>query len=65
VFDEFGPIEFITLHKEPDGLKAYAFIQYKRGEDAKKALRAAGDVMVKVPARDGAGSRVSHIVRMC
>jgi RNA-binding protein 39 len=47
VFDEFGPIEYVTMHKEPDGSKAYAFIQFKRGEDAKKALRSAGDVMVK------------------
>jgi len=41
VFDPFGDIEFINLHKEPESgrSKGFAFIQYRDANDAKKALQ--------------------------
>jgi len=40
VFAPFGDIEFINLHLDPETnrSKGFAFVQYKRPEDAKKAL---------------------------
>jgi hypothetical protein len=40
VFEPFGDLEFVDLHKDPmtGRSKGYAFVQYKRGEDAKMAL---------------------------
>ena len=40
VFEPFGELEFVDLHKDPmtGRSKGYAFVQYKRGEDAKMAL---------------------------
>ncbi|KAL4070908.1 hypothetical protein J3A83DRAFT_4358970 [Scleroderma citrinum] len=40
VFEPFGELEFVDLHRDPmtGRSKGYAFIQYKRGEDAKMAL---------------------------
>ncbi|KAF5390241.1 hypothetical protein D9757_002975 [Collybiopsis confluens] len=40
VFEPFGPLEFVDLHRDPmtGRSKGYAFIQYKRSEDAKMAL---------------------------
>ncbi|KAK7064256.1 hypothetical protein R3P38DRAFT_2823346 [Favolaschia claudopus] len=40
VFEPFGDLEFVDLHKDPTTgrSKGYAFVQYKRGEDAKMAL---------------------------
>ncbi|KAF7347862.1 Splicing factor CC1-like protein [Mycena venus] len=40
VFEPFGDLEFVDLHKDPmtGRSKGYAFVQYKRSEDAKMAL---------------------------
>ncbi|KAF9535439.1 hypothetical protein CPB83DRAFT_753993 [Crepidotus variabilis] len=40
VFEPFGELDFVDLHRDPmtGRSKGYAFIQYKRGEDAKMAL---------------------------
>ncbi|KAF9783543.1 splicing factor CC1-like protein [Thelephora terrestris] len=40
VFEPFGELEFVDLHRDPvtGRSKGYAFIQYKRSEDAKMAL---------------------------
>ncbi|KAJ7103563.1 hypothetical protein B0H15DRAFT_919300 [Mycena belliarum] len=40
VFEPFGDLEFVDLHKDPmtGRSKGYAFVQYKRAEDAKMAL---------------------------
>ncbi|KAJ7900311.1 hypothetical protein B0H14DRAFT_2556466 [Mycena olivaceomarginata] len=40
VFEPFGDLEFVDLHKDPTTgrSKGYAFVQYKRSEDAKMAL---------------------------
>ncbi|TFK57122.1 splicing factor, CC1-like protein [Heliocybe sulcata] len=40
VFEPFGELEFVDLHRDPmtGRSKGYAFIQYKRREDAKMAL---------------------------
>ncbi|KDQ63590.1 hypothetical protein JAAARDRAFT_120563 [Jaapia argillacea MUCL 33604] len=40
VFEPFGELEFVDLHRDPmtGRSKGYAFIQYKRAEDAKMAL---------------------------
>lgn len=40
VFEPFGELEFVDLHRDPmtGRSKGYAFVQYKRGEDAKMAL---------------------------
>lgn len=39
IFAPFGDIEFIDLHKEPDGRsKGFAFVQFRRPDEAKKAL---------------------------
>ncbi|KAI6047666.1 hypothetical protein EDC04DRAFT_2597043 [Pisolithus marmoratus] len=40
VFEPFGELAFVDLHRDPmtGRSKGYAFIQYKRGEDAKMAL---------------------------
>jgi RNA-binding protein 39 len=40
VFEPFGELEFVDLHKDPmtGRSKGYAFVQYKRAEDAKMAL---------------------------
>jgi len=39
IFAPFGEIEFIDLHKEPDGRsKGFAFVQFRRPDEAKKAL---------------------------
>ncbi|KAG8901009.1 hypothetical protein FRB99_005601, partial [Tulasnella sp. 403] len=40
VFEPFGELEFVDLHKDPQTgrSKGYAFVQYKRAEDAKMAL---------------------------
>ncbi|KAJ8515373.1 hypothetical protein ONZ45_g7209 [Pleurotus djamor] len=40
VFEPFGELEFVDLHRDPmtGRSKGYAFIQYKRPEDAKMAL---------------------------
>ncbi|KAJ3041062.1 hypothetical protein HDV00_009962 [Rhizophlyctis rosea] len=40
VFEPFGPIEFVNLHKDPDTgkSKGFAFVQYENAEDAKTAL---------------------------
>ncbi|KIK70947.1 hypothetical protein GYMLUDRAFT_66156 [Collybiopsis luxurians FD-317 M1] len=40
VFEPFGALEFVDLHRDPmtGRSKGYAFIQYKRSEDAKMAL---------------------------
>ncbi|KAJ3297484.1 hypothetical protein HK104_000443 [Borealophlyctis nickersoniae] len=40
VFEPFGPIEFVDLHKDPETgrSRGFAFIQYERPEDAKIAL---------------------------
>jgi len=40
VFEPFGPLEFVDLHRDPmtGRSKGYAFVQYKRSEDAKMAL---------------------------
>ncbi|KAF8506664.1 hypothetical protein F5888DRAFT_1602373 [Russula emetica] len=40
VFEPFGELEFVDLHKDSvtGRSKGYAFVQYKRGEDARMAL---------------------------
>ncbi|KAN0133289.1 hypothetical protein V8E53_009013 [Lactarius tabidus] len=40
VFEPFGELEFVDLHKDPvtGRSKGYAFVQYKRSEDARMAL---------------------------
>lgn len=39
VFEPFGDIESVDLHREPDGKsKGFAFVQYKKAEDAEKAI---------------------------
>uniref|UniRef100_V5F0G7 Transcriptional coactivator CAPER n=1 Tax=Kalmanozyma brasiliensis (strain GHG001) TaxID=1365824 RepID=V5F0G7_KALBG len=40
VFEPFGEIEYVDLHREPGTgkSKGFCFIQYKQAEDAKKAL---------------------------
>ncbi|KAK0478391.1 hypothetical protein IW261DRAFT_1483262 [Armillaria novae-zelandiae] len=40
VFEPFGDLEFVDLHRDPmtGRSKGYAFVQYKRAEDAKMAL---------------------------
>ncbi|EPQ60671.1 splicing factor, CC1-like protein [Gloeophyllum trabeum ATCC 11539] len=40
VFEPFGELEFVDLHRDPmtGRSKGYAFVQYKRREDAKMAL---------------------------
>ncbi|KAF7320384.1 Splicing factor CC1-like protein [Mycena kentingensis (nom. inval.)] len=40
VFEPFGELEFVDLHKDPatGRSKGYAFVQYRRPEDAKMAL---------------------------
>jgi len=40
VFEPFGELEFVDLHRDPmtGRSKGYAFVQYKRTEDAKMAL---------------------------
>lgn len=40
VFEPFGELEFVDLHRDPmtGRSKGYAFVQYKRSEDAKMAL---------------------------
>jgi RNA-binding protein 39 len=40
VFEPFGELEFVDLHRDPmtGRSKGYAFVQYKRGDDAKMAL---------------------------
>lgn len=40
VFEPFGELEFVDLHKDPmtGRSKGYAFVQYKKAEDAKMAL---------------------------
>ncbi|KIP03954.1 hypothetical protein PHLGIDRAFT_25854 [Phlebiopsis gigantea 11061_1 CR5-6] len=40
VFEPFGELEFVDLHRDPTTgrSKGYAFVQYKRSEDAKMAL---------------------------
>ncbi|KAH9944332.1 splicing factor CC1-like protein [Epithele typhae] len=40
VFEPFGELEFVDLHRDPSSgrSKGYAFVQYKRSEDAKMAL---------------------------
>ncbi|KAI0052858.1 splicing factor, CC1-like protein [Auriscalpium vulgare] len=40
VFEPFGELEFVDLHKDPTTgrSKGYAFVQYKRSEDARMAL---------------------------
>jgi len=40
VFEPFGELEFVDLHRDPmtGRSKGYAFVQYKRGEDARMAL---------------------------
>ncbi|KAG9041356.1 hypothetical protein FS837_012375 [Tulasnella sp. UAMH 9824] len=40
VFEPFGELDFVDLHKDPQTgrSKGYAFVQYKRAEDAKMAL---------------------------
>ncbi|KXN90061.1 RNA-binding protein rsd1 [Leucoagaricus sp. SymC.cos] len=41
VFEVFGELEFVDLHRDPmtGRSKGYAFIQYKRAEDARMALQ--------------------------
>ncbi|KAH7104091.1 hypothetical protein BKA62DRAFT_693504 [Auriculariales sp. MPI-PUGE-AT-0066] len=40
VFEPFGEVELVDLHRDPQTgrSKGYAFVQYKRGDDAKMAL---------------------------
>ncbi|KAJ3054361.1 hypothetical protein HK097_002025 [Rhizophlyctis rosea] len=40
VFEPFGPVEFVNLHKDPDTgkSKGFAFVQYENADDAKVAL---------------------------
>ncbi|EJD55422.1 splicing factor, CC1-like protein [Auricularia subglabra TFB-10046 SS5] len=40
VFEPFGELDFVDLHRDPGTgrSKGYAFVQYKRAEDAKMAL---------------------------
>jgi len=40
VFEPFGELDFVDLHRDPmtGRSKGYAFVQYKRSEDAKMAL---------------------------
>jgi len=40
VFEPFGELEFVDLHRDPvtSRSKGYAFVQFKRAEDAKMAL---------------------------
>ncbi|KAF8971329.1 hypothetical protein BDZ97DRAFT_1913824 [Flammula alnicola] len=40
VFEPFGELEFVDLHRDPmtGRSKGYAFVQYKRSEDARMAL---------------------------
>ncbi|TFY55014.1 hypothetical protein EVJ58_g8512 [Rhodofomes roseus] len=40
VFEPFGELEFVDLHRDPTTgrSKGYAFVQYKRAEDARMAL---------------------------
>merc|ERR1719247_2146479 len=42
LFSPFGEIEFIDLHRDPytQKCKGYAFIQFKRSNDAKEAISA-------------------------
>jgi RNA recognition motif-containing protein len=41
LFEPFGDIEFIDLHRDPltNKCKGFAFIQFRLGKDAKEALR--------------------------
>ncbi|KAF9453850.1 splicing factor, CC1-like protein [Macrolepiota fuliginosa MF-IS2] len=41
VFEVFGELEFVDLHRDPmtGRSKGYAFVQYKRAEDARMALQ--------------------------
>jgi RNA recognition motif-containing protein len=41
LFEFFGELEFVDLHRDPTTgcSKGYAFVQYKRAEDAKEALQ--------------------------
>ena len=40
VFEPFGELEFVDLHRDPTTgrSKGYAFVQYKRAEDARMAM---------------------------
>jgi RNA-binding protein 39 len=40
IFEPFGPVEFVNLHKDPETARSrgFAFIQYQNPEDAKQAL---------------------------
>jgi len=41
VFEAFGPLEFVDLHKDPGGAsRGFGFVQYKKAADAKQALGA-------------------------
>jgi RNA-binding protein 39 len=41
VFEAFGPLEFVDLHKDPGGAsRGFGFVQYKKAADAKQALAA-------------------------
>jgi len=41
VFEAFGPLEFVDLHKDPGGVsRGFGFVQYKKAADAKQALTA-------------------------
>jgi len=41
VFEAFGPLEFVDLHKDPGGTsRGFGFVQYKKAADAKQALGA-------------------------
>jgi len=41
VFEAFGPLEFVDLHKDPGGVsRGFGFVQYKKAADAQQALSA-------------------------
>ena len=55
VFEPFGELEFVDLHRDPmtGRSKGYAFVQYKRSEDARMALE-------QMEGFELAGRTVSH-----
>ncbi len=48
VFSKYGDIEYINLHTDPETgrSKGFAFVQYKKAEDAKKVLKENGMIEI-------------------
>jgi len=67
VFEAFGPLEFVDLHKDPGGMsRGFGFVQYKKAADAKQALQALNGLeiagkAIKVGLVDGANSKDSGV----